>query len=75
MAVKKLAISLEPELAEEIAALAGLERVSVSRWLSEAAREQIRRRAAYDALRAYEEEFEPLSDEDREAARRFWREG
>jgi hypothetical protein len=75
MAVKKLAISLEPDLAEEIVSLAGREKVSVSRWLSEAAREHIRRQAAYDALTAYEEEFEPLTDEDREAARRFWREG
>ncbi|MGH2607556.1 MAG: hypothetical protein ACRDHF_00585 [Tepidiformaceae bacterium] len=74
MAVRKLAISLEPELAEDIAEAASRERVSVSKWLSEAARAQIRHQAALDAVKAYEDEFGAFTDEQLERARRSWQE-
>ncbi|MEX0784519.1 MAG: hypothetical protein WD557_17925 [Dehalococcoidia bacterium] len=74
MPVKKMAISVEPDLADEIVCAAGREKVSVSRWISEAAREQIRRQASLDAVKTYEEEFGAFTDEQLERAARSWQE-
>ena len=74
MAVRKIAISLDPVLAQEITRAASEEKASVSQWLAEAARDRMRVRAAWSALAAYEEEAGALTEEEINAARRFWRE-
>ncbi len=72
MAVRKIAISLEPDLADDIALAASRECTSVSRWLAAAARERMRHQAALDAVKAYEEESGAFSEEQLERARRSW---
>jgi hypothetical protein len=74
MAVRKITISLEPELADDIAELARSAGSSISAWLADAARRKARQVAAHEALTAYELEFGALSCEQKEAGERFWRE-
>jgi hypothetical protein len=73
MAVRKIAISLDPTLAAEVAALAGAEGSSVSAWLADAARRKVRQLAAREALELYEAEFGALTPEQNAAGERFWR--
>ncbi|MBI4861152.1 MAG: hypothetical protein HY815_12975 [Candidatus Riflebacteria bacterium] len=65
--VKKLAISLPPDLAAAIGAAAESEGISLSGWLAEAAARRLRRRAALRALADYEAEFGTIGEEELEA--------
>jgi predicted transcriptional regulator len=73
MAVRKITISLDPELADDIAELAEHAGSSVSAWLADAARRKARQTAARDAFAAYETECRALTPEEKEAGERFWR--
>ena len=79
MAVRKLSISLPPEVAETIKAAAAAEGKPVSAWLAEAATEKARaaalhaagRAAARELLAEYEGEHGRLPAASRERARQF----
>jgi hypothetical protein len=79
MAVRKLSISVPPEVEETIKAAAADEGKPVSAWLAEAATEKARaaalhvasRTAARELIAEYEAEHGPLPAASRERARQF----
>lgn len=79
MTVRKLSISVPPEVEETIKAAAADEGIPVSAWLAAAATEKARaamlhaagRAAAGELVAEYESEHGPLPAESRERARRF----
>jgi hypothetical protein len=79
MAVRKLSISVPPEVEKTIKAAAAEEGKPVSAWLAEAATEKARTAARHAAGRAaarelvaeYESEHGPLPAASRERARQF----
>ena len=79
MAVRKLSISVPPEVEETIKAAAAAEGKTVSAWLAEAATEKARaaalhaagRAAARELIAEYEDEHGPLPIASRERARQF----
>jgi hypothetical protein len=79
MTVRKLSISLPPEIEETIQAAAADEGKSVSAWLAEAATEKARaavqhaagRAAARELIAEYESEHGPVPPASRERARQF----
>lgn len=62
MAVEKLSISLDSELADAVRKGAAQEETSVSNWLAEAARSRARSLALVSALAILDEEFGPVSE-------------
>lgn len=72
MPVEKLAISVDPDLASSIRALADASGDSVSGWLADAARRKMRDIAAISALKEFEKEFGAISAEELEAAANLW---
>jgi len=66
----KLAITIDPEVHEHILAAAARDRVSVSAWLTGAAREALRRRAGLAAVTAWETQHGKFSAEEMDEARR-----
>jgi hypothetical protein len=79
MAVRKLSISVPPEIEAAIKAAAAEEGKPVSTWLAEAAQEKAMlaaqhaeaRSAARELVAEYEEEHGALPEESRQRARRF----
>jgi Ribbon-helix-helix protein, copG family. len=67
VAVEKLSISLDAELAAGVRAAAGERGVSVSTWLAEAAQAQVRQLRLREALDAVAAEDGPLSPEETDA--------
>ncbi len=65
----KLAITVDPEIYEKILAAAACDRVSVSAWMTDAAREALRRRAGLAAIAEWEKEHGPFSAEEMNEAR------
>jgi hypothetical protein len=61
MAVEKLSISMDAELAKLVRSAAAEEGVSVSTWLSEAAREKARQHALAEALDDFEARHGPMT--------------
>jgi hypothetical protein len=66
----KLAISVDPDVHAGVVAAAAAEGVSVSAWMTEAARAALRVREGLAAVGEWEAEFGPLTDEELRAARR-----
>ncbi|MCZ2146780.1 MAG: hypothetical protein LC126_03285 [Bryobacterales bacterium] len=66
----KLAITVDPEIHEDIVNAAAREGVSVSAWMTTAAREALRRRAGLAAIRLWEMEHGRFSREEIDEARR-----
>lgn len=66
----KLAITVDPEIHEDILAAAAREGVSVSAWMTLAAREALQRRAGLAAVSAWEKEHGRLTAEEMDEARR-----
>jgi hypothetical protein len=66
----KLAITIDPKVHEKILAAAAREGVSVSAWMTSAAREALRRRAGLAAVAEWEKQHGLLSAEEMEDARR-----
>jgi predicted transcriptional regulator len=66
----KLTITIDPEVHEKIVAAAARERVSVSAWMTSAAREALQRRAGLAAVAEWEKQHGPFSTEEMEEARR-----
>jgi hypothetical protein len=66
----KLAITVDPEVHAQVVAAAKEEGVSVSAWMTAAARHALRIRDGLAAVAEWELENGPLTDEELEAARR-----
>ncbi len=66
----KLAITIDPEVHEKILAAATREKVSVSAWMTLAAREALRRRAGLAAVAGWEKQHGFFTAEEMEEARR-----
>jgi hypothetical protein len=66
----KLAITVDPEVHEGIVRAAAEEGVSVSAWMTEAARRALVVRDGLRAVQEWEAEHGPLTDEEMDAARR-----
>ena len=65
----KLAITVDPEVHENILAAAARDRVSVSAWMTTAARETLRRRAGLAAVELWESSTDASPVEINEARR------
>ena len=68
MAVKKISVALEPDVADAAASAAQAHGQSLSAWLNEAARNQLRIERGLDAVRDWEAEHGDLTDDERAAA-------
>ena len=66
----KLAITVSPDVHENILAAAAREGVSVSAWMTDAAREALRRRAGLAAVATWEEQHGRFTGEEMNEARR-----
>lgn len=66
----KLAITVDPEVHESILAAAARDGLSVSAWLTLAAREALQRRAGLAAVALWEKQHGRLTEAEMEEARR-----
>lgn len=66
----KLAITIDPDIHEGVLAAAARDRVSVSAWMTTAAREALRRRAGLAAVALWEKQHGRLTAEEMDTARR-----
>jgi hypothetical protein len=66
----KLAITVDPDIHENILAAAAREGLSVSAWMTAAAREALRRRAGLAAVAQWEKQHGRLTTEEMNDARR-----
>jgi hypothetical protein len=66
----KLAITIDPDIHEKILAAAARDGVSVSAWMTSAARQALQRRAGLAAVALWEKEHGPLTTEEMNEARR-----
>jgi hypothetical protein len=66
----KLAITVDPDVHEDIVAAAAREQVSVSAWMTTAAREALQRRAGLAAVARWERQHGYFSAEEMNEARR-----
>ena len=66
----KLAITIDPDIHESILRAAGREGVSVSAWMTTAAREALQRRAGLAAVALWEREHGAFTPEEMNEARR-----
>jgi hypothetical protein len=66
----KLAITIDPEVHEKILAAAARDRVSVSAWMTGAARAALQRRAGLAAVTEWEKQHGQFSTEEMVEARR-----
>lgn len=66
----KLAITVDPEIHESILAAATREGVSVSAWMTDAAREALQRRAGLAAISLWEKQHGQFTEAEMDEARR-----
>jgi hypothetical protein len=66
----KLAITIDPKVHEEILAAAARDGVSISAWMTSAAREALQRRAGLAAVAAWEKQHGAFTAEEMNEARR-----
>ena len=66
----KLAITVDPEIHEDILAAATRDGVSVSAWMTAAAREALQRRAGLAAVALWEKQHGRFTAEEMDTARR-----
>ena len=66
----KLAITIDPKVHEKVVLEAARDRVSVSAWMTNAAREALQRRAGLAAVADWERQHGSLSTEEMDEARR-----
>jgi hypothetical protein len=66
----KLAITVDPDVHENILAAAAREGVSVSAWMTDAARQALRRRAGLAAVALWEKQHGRFTTEEMNEARR-----
>jgi hypothetical protein len=66
----KLAITIDPKVHEEVLAEASREGVSVSAWMTTAARESLQRRAGLAAIAEWEKQHGAFTEQEMDEARR-----
>jgi hypothetical protein len=66
----KLAITMDPDVHENVVAAAARDRVSISAWMTSAAREALQRRAGLAGVALWEKQHGRFSKGEMEAARR-----
>ncbi len=66
----KLAITVDPDIHKDILAAAVRDRVSVSAWMTTAARESLKRRAGLAAVELWEKQHGHFTPEEMNEARR-----
>lgn len=66
----KLAITVDPDVHTNILAAAAKDGVSVSAWMTEAARDALKTRAGLEGVAEYEKEFGAFTEEELNQARR-----
>ncbi len=66
----KLAITMDPDVHENVVAAAARDRVSISAWMTGAAREALQRRAGLAAVALWEKQHGRFSEDEMEEARR-----
>ena len=66
----KLAITVDPEVHVQVLAAAAADEVSVSAWMTNAARDALRRRAGLVAVAAWEKQHGRFTEEEMGEARR-----
>jgi hypothetical protein len=66
----KLAITMDPGIHEKILAAAARDGVSVSAWMTDAARDALQQRAGLSAVARWEKQHGPLTEEEMNEARR-----
>jgi len=66
----KLAITIDPDIHEDVLAAAARDGVSVSAWMTAAARMALQRRAGLAAVALWEKQHGPFSREEIDEARR-----
>ena len=66
----KLAITIDPDIHENILAAAARDRVSVSAWMTTAASEALKRRAGLAAVELWEKQHGRFTSEEMDEARR-----
>jgi len=66
----KLAITVDPEIHNNILAAAARDGVSISAWMTSAAREALQRRAGLAAVALWEKQHGPFTREEMDEARR-----
>ena len=66
----KLAITVDPDIHQDILAAAARDRVSVSAWMTAAARQALRRRAGLAAIAQWEKQHGSFTAQEMEEARR-----
>jgi len=66
----KLAITIDPDIHRNVLAAAARDGVSVSAWMTSAAREALRRRAGLAAVALWEKQHGPFTAKEMEEARR-----
>lgn len=74
MAVKKLAVSFQGSLYDEIRRQAEAEHESVSRWLADAAERKLLNRRLGEYIAAYETKFGVITDDELAAVEKEWQE-
>jgi hypothetical protein len=76
VAARKLAISMEGQLAKQVERAAKVEsRGNISAWLADAARLRLRQLAAKQALQAYEADAGAITEDELAQVRRLWPRG
>jgi hypothetical protein len=66
----KLAITIDPDIHKNILAAAARDKVSVSAWMTTAAREALKRRAGLVAVEFWEKQHGPFTADEMAEARR-----
>lgn len=67
----KLAITVDPEVHAQVLAAAAAQGVSISAWMTDAARRALRQQDGLAAVRAWEKQFGALTDQEIDDARRI----
>lgn len=66
----KLAITIDPEVHQKIVAAAARDKMSLSAWMTRAARERLQRSAGLAAVTEWEKQYGAFSAEEMDEARR-----
>lgn len=72
MGVRKITVSLSPDLARSMGADAEATGESVSSWVADAVARKLRRKLAREALRVFEGKHGALTSADRAKAKKLW---
>ncbi len=66
----KLAITIDPDVHQDVLAAAAHDRLSVSAWMTMAARETLKRKAGLAAIAVWEDQHGRFTEEEMDEARR-----